>query len=318
MKVATMKMRSTANGLEIQAPAKVNLFLEILGKRGDGYHELETVMSTVSRFDVLRFVHRSDEKITLKISTLNRLRYPTGEIPLDRRNLILQAFDLLRARFSSPTCCQQGFDVFLQKNIPTEAGLGGASSNAAAALVAGRKLWRLDCSDGELVELAAKIGSDVPFFLFGGTAVCRGRGEIVEPIRHNAGLPIVIGKPRIGLSTALVYQNLASHLAEERQRDAGSFIRSLTTDNPRRLAQSLFNRLQPVAAQLSDDVERMAKEFNRINCPGHILSGSGTSYYGVFPTSRVARRVAQTLSNRLPDTRIFYCQTLGPNLMTAA
>ncbi len=206
-----------------------------------------------------------------------------GTIPTDDRNLVVQAVQRLRQRHSSRSECKQGFDLFLRKRIPSEAGLGGASSDAASALVGANQLWNLRCSRDELADVAAEVGSDVPFFLYGGTAVCRGRGEQIQPVTGCVGLPLVIGKPPSGLSTSRVYGNLQPPTTH---RSGSSLLDRLTSGTTGSIAQSLFNRLQSVAEHLSNEVERFARAFDRINCPGHLMSGSGTAYYGVFPTSR--------------------------------
>jgi 4-diphosphocytidyl-2-C-methyl-D-erythritol kinase len=307
MEAATMMMRSTANGVAILAPAKINLFLEIFGKRDDGFHELETVMSTVSLHDELHFGLRPDDAIHLQVYPRNFAE----AIPGDDRNLVVQAVQRLRQRFEFRSSCDRGFDIFLRKRIPSEAGLGGASSDAASALVAANKLWDLNCPPEQLAEIAAEIGSDVPFFLHGGTAICRGRGEQIEPVTGRIGLPLVIGKPPAGLSTARVYRRLQPPFSS---RSGWTLVKQLRSGAVGNFSKCLFNRLQFAAESLSHEIERFALAFQRINCPGHLMSGSGTAYYGVFSTCRAARRAVQTLSNRVPRGRFFYCHTLGPSL----
>ncbi len=319
-----MKIRSTLNQVEVDSPAKVNLFLEILGKRSDGFHELETVMSTVNVFDSIRFCRRDDDEINLTL--VNRGSSGTHEsIPTDDRNLIVKALRLLRARIQqhgeenhaetiSNTRRPLGCDITLDKRIPSEAGLGGASSNAVAALLAGNLLWKAGLSIECLDELAAQIGSDVPFFLYGGTALCRGRGEKITPLECPAGLSLVIVKPQGGLSTAKVFGNVAGAFGS---KSSDLAIQSVASGHPNLIASSLFNRLQSVAIQMSSDIVRTADAFENIDCLGHQMSGSGTGYFGVFPTVRSARRAARTLSSRLPNARILFGQTLCPNVYTA-
>ena len=178
-----MKIGSAINQFEIIAPAKINLFLEIHGKRHDGFHELETVMSTVNLYDRLRFRLRGDDQIRLSIANRHSRDFGSVHIPDDDRNLVVKALKLLRSRSSAPSNHALGCDVTLFKKIPAEAGLGGASSNAAAALIAGNQFWDLGFSRNQLEGMAAELGSDVPFFLSGGAAICRGRGEKVTPLR---------------------------------------------------------------------------------------------------------------------------------------
>lgn len=302
------------NWVEIDAPAKINLFLEVLGKRDDGFHELETVMTTVSVFDRLRLVRREDKQINLTIVNTDKPSPGTSAIPTDDRNLIIRALRRLR-EFAiagpepyGPVDHPCGCDIFLFKCIPSEAGLGGASSDAAAALVAGCKLWNLKIPREQLLDVAAELGSDVPFFLFGGLAVCRGRGELVQPLSGSVGIPIVIAKPVAGLATPLVFGRLR---LPDRLRSGRPLIQSLATGSVRQTADLLFNRLQKVAAEMDPQLTILASCFAEINCLGHQLSGSGSSYFGIFASHRAARQAAQVLSARLPDTRIICSQTFS-------
>lgn len=313
--VATMIIRAWDNQLEIAAPAKVNLFLELFSRREDGYHAIETVMSCVSIFDRLRFTTRRDSKIKLSLihTGAGQLPRESDDIPTDQRNLILKTLQLVRSiaqQESDSNSCKSGIDIRLEKTIPSAAGLGGASSNAAAALVAANRLWNLNWPQAKLCEIAAQLGSDIAFFLFGGTAICRGRGEIVEPLKVPAGLALVIAKPDDSLSTARVFSGVT--IGDE-LRDGSDLIQGVRTGRPAAIGKQLFNRLQQFAEPLSHQIAIMYREFSRLNCLGHQMSGSGSSYFGVFSNARVARQAAESLSSRAPDVRIFCSQTLSPH-----
>ncbi len=316
-----MRIKTSENQIDVSSPAKVNLFLELTSKRNDGFHEIETVMSNVSLFDRIRFRRRASAASQLKI------KYPvsivnlgeTDDIPTDHRNLIIKAIDLVRTTAlaeSSPRDCKFGFDILLQKNIPSAAGLGGASGNAAAALVAANWLWKLNWPIKKLSQLGAQLGSDIPFFLYGCTAICRGRGEKIQPIPAPASVPIVIAKPGYSLSTASVFQTV--RLSGESR--SSSRIRAQLNSDTKNLSdwesrshhfgKLMFNRLQEFAEPLTDQIGRLAHEFSRLNCIGHQLSGSGSSYFGVFSSAKVARVAATCLSSRLPDVRIFCSHTI--------
>lgn len=310
-----MKIGSAINQIEINAPAKINLFLEIHGKRHDGFHELETVMATVSLYDCLRFRLRNDDQIRLSIANVHSREFETVEIPSDDRNLIVRALKLLRSNSQAEIDRPLGCDVSLFKRIPAEAGLGGASSNAAAALIAGSNLWELKFSQKQWEAIAAELGSDVPFFMFGGAAVCRGRGEKITPTRALPGLPIVIAKLPKGLVTGQVFKRCE---IPDAPRSVAASVASMATGRPDAVAASLFNRLQPVASQMTEQVGILAEAYRKINCPGHQMTGSGTSYFGVFPSFRSARVAVQTLSARLPGATITHVHTLGQNFDIAA
>lgn len=306
-----MKLVVRENLLEIATPAKVNLFLELHGRRDDGFHEIETVMSSVALCDRLRFSPRSDSEIRLSIGFGSQGNLPGEQdpIPTDGRNLICRTLELVRdiARgLGQAKNCDAGIDVYLQKNIPSAAGLGGASSDSAATLVAANRIWKLNWTKQQLAEVAAKLGSDIAFFLTRGTAICRGRGEIVTPLNVPARIPIVIAKPTDSFSTKTVFGNVE---LGHQTRQSSSLTRMVQAGSLRALGKQLFNRLQEFAQPLSDQISILKTEFEKLNCLGHQMSGSGSSYFGVFDSATNARLAAFTLSSRLPTARIFCTHT---------
>ena len=313
----SMKIQGTRRKLSIATPAKINLFFELLGKRDDGFHEVETVMSTVSLFDQLDFSPRDDGEIHIEVRYADELA-KLDDVPTDKSNLIYKALEEVRQFVSQRSSSDDqvepadtkslGADIVLQKRIPSAAGLGGASSNAMAAIVAASQIWDLDLSEFEMRSIAAEIGSDVPFFLDGGMAVCRGRGELIELIEAPDSISVVVAKPAAGLSTAKVYA--ASELPAESQR-AAQLMSALAGGELTEVGKRLFNRLEPFAAQLTPDIAATRHEFEKLECLGHQMSGSGTSYFGIFKSFNDAERAAEMLSARLPTTRVFCCRTLG-------
>ena len=176
-----MIIRRDEDRLTIQSPAKINLFLDVLGRRDDGFHDLETIICAIDLHDTLelRAVAGNEMTLTLRGDGIGQ-REP---LPVGEDNIIVKALRLL----AQSSGIDQGMEVTLNKRIPSAAGLGGASSNAAAVLLGAARLWQLDWSLDQLAGVAAGVGSDVPFFLHGPAAICRGRGEIVQITR---GLPI--------------------------------------------------------------------------------------------------------------------------------
>ncbi|MFK7768812.1 MAG: 4-(cytidine 5'-diphospho)-2-C-methyl-D-erythritol kinase [Mariniblastus sp.] len=298
------------NRIEIASPAKINLFLELHGRRPDGFHEIDTVMSAVSIFDRLSFTKRSDSSIQLKIQYPARGRQTaeTDPIPTDDRNLIVKAVNLVREN-SPNSPCTPGMDIVLSKQIPSAAGLGGASSNAAAALIAANELWDLNLPKTHLEQLAAQLGSDIGFFLTGGTAVCRGRGEQVQPIECPAGHFILVAKPTAALSTADVFKQVS---ASDDIRSSVPFIESVRLGQCNLIGKKMFNRLEQFASGLASEIDELRKAFSNLNCLGHQMSGSGSSYFGLFPNAQSTRQAFRRLSSRLPALRIFCTQTISP------
>src|SRR5208337_1858481 len=238
-----MQIHRNAVEVVIQTPAKLNLFFEVLGKRNDGYHEIETLMCPIGWYDTLCFRETSSEDLDLECHWGSLAGYPRAgdgsgfeEVPRDGKNLVLRAVDLVRRR----TGTKQGARLRLIKRIPTAAGLGGGSSDAAAALVAANLGWKLGLSLPELASLAAELGSDVPFFLNRGPAICRGRGEQIEPTSGLGLMNFVVVRPPEGLATAAVYGVCRPAVSP---RPLQPLLEALRQGNARQSGRLLFNRL---------------------------------------------------------------------------
>jgi len=300
-----MHVRRFATNVEVVTPAKINLFLEVLGKRKDGYHELETVMTAVTLYDTLTFAPCSDSEITLScrwsagLSALDARRGRNvspahellwDEIPTGYENLACRAATLLRERAG----IRRGAMMRLIKRIPSASGLGGASSDAAAALMAANAAWQLNWPTSRLATLAAELGSDVPFFLTPAAAVCRGRGEQIENTRA-VRLHFVIVRPPIGLTTPKVYKECRPN---DSPRGAASLVADLGRGQADGVGKKLRNDLQPAAARLTPWIRTLQKEFERQELLGHQMSGSGSSYFGLCRSHRQARRIAARLRAR--------------------
>jgi 4-diphosphocytidyl-2-C-methyl-D-erythritol kinase len=300
-----MHVRQFATYAEVVTPAKINLFLEVLAKRSDGYHEVETILTAVTLYDTLVFTPCPDSEIKLACrwsiglsalevdeggSMSSARELLLGEIPGGPENLAWRAAALLRERAG----IRLGATMCLVKRIPAASGLGGASSDAAAALVAANAAWRLDWPRARLAELAAELGSDVPFFLTRGAAVCRGRGEQIEKI-PVARLHVVIVRPPIGLATPTVYKECRP---KDSPRGAALLIASLGRGEADNAGRQLLNDLQPAAARLTPWITTLQKEFEKQDVLGHQMSGSGSSYFGLCRSHRHTRRIAARLRAR--------------------
>jgi 4-diphosphocytidyl-2-C-methyl-D-erythritol kinase len=331
-----MHVRRDAVQIEVLAPAKINLFLEVLARRADGYHEIETLMARVSVYDSLFFEATEGGQIVLECrwgagwqGTAGRASSGTqaahvtaglagsdteaaglassgiqtdvarggvarelhaDTVPCGPENLAWRAAALLKERAGE----RQGARIRLIKRIPAAAGLGGASSDAAAALVAANAGWGLGWPRERLVELARELGSDVSFFLVDRAGLGRGRGERIEEV-PTTRLPMVIVKPPVGLSTPKVYQACQP---SEQPRSVSGCCEQLARGRGAELGRGLVNRLQAPAGGLTPWIGRLAAEFSRQPVDGHQMSGSGSSYFGICRTSRQARRLAAVLRAR--------------------
>jgi len=226
---------------------------------------------------------------------------PDAQLTAQNDNLVLKAVhQLAQAAGVEPRGSFQ-----LVKRIPIQAGLGGGSSNAAAALLLANKAWKINYSRQRLAQLAAGLGSDVPFFLGSGPAICRGRGEQVDPIAGLPRLHLIIIKPPVGLSTPKVFEQLSvsTQSASERQTTSAArltlLVEALRKGAVAEAGQWMVNRLETAADQLSPWIAQLRGLFSHLGCWAHFMTGSGTAYVGVMRSARQARIVARSIA-RIP------------------
>ncbi len=282
----TVKPLNPKKTITLTAPAKINLFLEVLGKRPDGYHELETVMQEIDLADTLRLeVTDRDQDIELTCTE--------PDIPCDQDNLVWKAARI----FQKETGIKSGVRVHLIKRIPVAAGLGGGSSDAATVLKGLNTLCNTDLSETRLMDMAARLGSDVPFFVKGGTALCKGRGEIVTPLEVKHRFSYILLYPNIRVSTAKVYNNLKIDLTREK-KDVNFIVKALLSDSADSLNISLFNRLEEVALELYPELRRFKGLLESYLSDGVLLSGSGSAIYGHCENQREANNIKEALGKR--------------------
>lgn len=265
----------------VQAPAKVNLHLEVLGKRADGYHELETVLVAVSLFDTLEIGERSTGLV---------LECTEPRLSIGADNLVAQAVALARSE-SERT---DGLAVTLTKRIPLQAGLGGGSSDAAAMLAALNQMWELHWSTDRMTELGARLGSDVPFFFHGPAAVARGRGERVVACPLGRALDLVLICPPLGLSTAKVFRNV---VLPAEPVDAGPMLAALAAGEAAEIGRRLHNRLQPPATALCPPLAELSRLATQWDCLGSLMTGSGSAFYALCEDADKAHRLARTIGS---------------------
>jgi 4-diphosphocytidyl-2-C-methyl-D-erythritol kinase len=285
--------RSTVE-VVIQTPAKLNLFFEVLAKRGDGYHEIETLICPISLFDTVHFRAESSGCVEFHCVVSRgfgeKENAGLGLIPRGCDNLAVRAVELLRTRAG----IRAGALLGLVKRIPAVSGLGGGSSDAAAALTAANIGWKLDWPVSELARLAAELGSDIPFFLAGGSAICRGRGERIDPVQNFGELHFVVVRPPEGLSTPAVYGHC---LPAANAKSVAPLIAAIRSGNVGVAGRLLFNRLEPAASRLSSWIVRLQRIFQQSDCLGHGMSGSGSAYFGLCRHAIHARRLARHLES---------------------
>ncbi|KAB2329127.1 4-(cytidine 5'-diphospho)-2-C-methyl-D-erythritol kinase [Bacillus mesophilum] len=253
--------------LLVKAPAKINLSLDVLHKRDDGYHEVEMIMTTIDLADRLELTLL--EKDEIRIISHNRF------VPDDHRNLAYQAAMLLKERFQ----VKQGASITIEKMIPVAAGLAGGSSDAAAALRGLNKLWNLGLSLDELAVLGAEIGSDVSFCVYGGTALATGRGEMIRQLEAPPTCWVILAKPFIGVSTADVYRKLDLDGVKHPQTEA--MIQAIENDDYEKVCQHLENVLETVTLKMHPEVAQIKDQMKRFGADAVLMSGSGPTVFGL-------------------------------------
>ena len=254
--------------LVIAAPAKINLTLNVLGKRADGYHELETVMQQISLADKI-YLQTGGEGI--------RVASNCPVLPDNQDNLAWQAAQLLTAKFSLPA----GLHIFIEKNIPIGAGLAGGSSDAAAVLRGINAGFGLGLPQDELLELGLALGSDVPFCLLGGTALARGRGEILTLLPEGPCLEMVLVKPDYQLSTAEIYRDFRLDRVQD-PPDNAAFLEAWRKCDIIAVAAQMKNVLETVSITRCPEISAIKQQLQDLGALHTLMSGSGPSVVGVF------------------------------------
>lgn len=286
------------NTVCIKAPAKINLSLDVKYKRDDGYHEVEMIMTTIDLADRIYLNTRNDNKIVLESTA--------GYIPTDGRNLAYQAVELLRKKMNITA----GVDLFIEKNIPVAAGLAGGSSDAAATLKGLNKLWDLGLSLDQLAAFGAELGSDIPFCVYGGTALATGRGEKLTKLPSPPACWVVLAKPRKGVSTADIYGQLRVDEIVQHP-DHEMLIRALETKDFELLTQNLINVLEPITFSIAPDVKKIKERMQRFGGQGVLMSGSGPTVYALVRGDSRAARVYNGLRGFCND--VYVVRLLGSN-----
>lgn len=282
--------------IKVKAYAKINLSLDVLGKREDGYHEISTIMQSIDLADILEF-EKSD---TIEILCDN------PKVPVGEDNLIVKVINLLKEKYQK----KEGILVRLNKKIPLAAGLAGGSADAAATIVALDKLWNLNMSKEEKREIALKVGADVPFCLEGGTKLAKGIGEIFENLKVPS-MSLLLAKPDIEISTKEIYDkwdrlNFKSHHA--------TFLvaQAIQEGNIYKIAENIKNDLELVTSRECEVINQIKKELLKKGALGCAMSGSGPTVYGIFDDLERLKRAYEDLKEVY--SFVFFSKTIDKGL----
>jgi 4-diphosphocytidyl-2-C-methyl-D-erythritol kinase len=272
--------------LSIQANAKINLFLNVLGQRVDHYHEIETVLQNVSLSDHLLF-----EKYAHGIV----IESTSAELPKNHANTVYQTARCLQRAFPGRI---DGLKVCIDKCIPLGSGMGGGSSDAAATFVAVNTLWELGLSLEQMRTMAREIGMDVPFFLPGGCAVARGRGEQITPVAHNAQFFIVVVFPGFAISTREAYSRYDAIKCTPAQVKTDGILAALRSGSVEDVGNALFNVFEEVLASTYPELAKIKAQLLEMGCAGALLSGSGSAVYGLVREREAGEEMMKRLQGK--------------------
>jgi len=271
----------------IEAPAKINLTLDIKGKRADGYHELETVMHQISLVDRI-YLERGGKGI--------RLSTNSTDIPDNEDNLAYRAAQILVDKMD----LQEGLSIFIEKNIPVGAGLAGGSTDAAAVLLGMQQLFGLALDKLLLLDWGAQLGSDVPFCIMGGTVLAKGRGEQLHPIVHGPCLHLVLVKPDFQLSTSEVYRDFRLEKVNHRP-DNTAFLAAWENYDMINIVRHLSNVLETVSIAKHAEIALIKQELCKLGALNALMSGSGPSVFGIFADGASAEQAFQHIQDQYKE-----------------
>lgn len=284
------------NETVLEAHAKVNLMLDVGGKRPDGFHEVSMILQTIALAD--RITIRKTEEAEIRL----RITEPKPEGLSSEDNLMVRAAQLLNDLFGLTS----GVEMTLEKHIPMAAGLGGGSSDAAAVLIGMNRLFELALEEEELEKLGSILGSDVPFFMRGGTQWARGRGELLLPLPDVKMQPVVLATPNKGVSTAEIYKRMDDLYAFPHPDTALAAERILNGEN----AEALFeNVMERVTVSLLPEIGAMKDLMSRKGAKRALMSGSGPTVFGIFETEKEAENARICVQKAYPDATVTKTQT---------
>lgn len=268
--------------MELKALGKINLGLDVLGRRENGYHDVRMVMQTLYLYDQITI--EKTEKPGIELSA--NLFY----LPVNENNLAYRAADLLMQEFG----VEEGVKITLEKHIPVAAGMAGGSSNAAAVLYGINRMFSLGLSQEELMERGVKLGADVPYCIMRGTVLAEGIGEILTPLPAMPRCTVLVAKPPISVSTKLVYEKLDAHEIENHP-DIDGVLEGLERQDLKKIASSMGNVLERVTVEeypVIEEIKEMMKENGALNA---MMSGSGPTVFGLYSDKRMAKEAAQKI-----------------------
>lgn len=282
------------NSIELSAPAKINLSIDVLGKRADGYHEVKMIMQTISLHDII-YIEKAKKGINVACQS--------PEAPSGRLNIAYKTAGLMIDRYK----IKSGVKITIDKKIPVASGLAGGSADAAAVIKGMNMLFGLGMDEQELMITGKQVGADVPFCIKGGTVLAEGIGDVLTGLGRFSGINIVVVKPKIAVKTAWVYKSLSLDMIDKRP-DTDLLVDAVNSKNVDMVAKNMANVLETVTIQKYGVIKEIKERLIELGASGSLMSGSGPSVFGLF----MDRQSAESTYNLIKGSEwdCFLVQTL--------
>lgn len=287
------------NQVSEKAYAKVNLSLDVLKRRSDGYHEVKMIMQTVGIYDVLTLFKTESKEIVLKVGD--------APLPCNRDNLVYKAAELVMQRFDLP----EGVEITLKKNIPIAAGMAGGSSDAAAVFRGMNRLFNLKMSLSDMQELGVKIGADIPYCIMGGTALSEGIGEILSQLPAPPKAFLLIAKPDIDVSTKFVYENLHADTLTYHP-DVDGMVQALKQGDLEGITDRMGNVLETVTEKAYPVIGEIKTLMKAQGAENALMSGSGPTVFGIYKEKKCAEKAYEVLVEKKLAKQVFVTEFALP------
>lgn len=287
------------NSIILKGRAKINLTLDVVGKRENGYHDLEMIMQSINLYDTI-YIRKT------KMPGV-RLKSNYSWLPINEKNIAYKAATL----FFKETGINGGVAIEITKRIPVAAGLAGGSTDAAATLVGLNRIYETGLSREQLMEMGLKLGADVPFCIARGTMLAEGIGEELTPLVAMPYTYLVLVKPPISASTAVVYKNLDINNIK-RHPDTQTVIKALEQGNVQEIAKNMANVLEEVTIGMYPEIEDIKQDLMKHGAMGSMMSGSGSAVFGLFETKEAAIKASKYFKNQLGMREVYVTTTFSP------
>ncbi len=288
--------------LTLKSYAKINLTLDVINKREDGYHDLDMVMQTINLYDTLTFQKNDSNKITIQTDS-DKLQSESLKSNLIYK-AIVKTFEYCNYKGN------KGINIILNKVIPMEAGLAGGSSNGACAIKAINKMYNFNLSIDDMVQIGKEVGADIPFCLVGGTARVQGIGEKIQVLQPHIKAKILLVKPKVSVSTKYIFENLIINEIQNKP-NTQNMIKAIEENNLNKIAKNLCNVLETVTIKKYNEIDEIKKCMMQYGGLGCIMTGSGSAIFAYFENDEQRKVCKKIIKNEYKDVLIYETETIN-------